>query len=58
VVLVSLAVCWILGSLTDLAAFAQGIVGIDSVRSAVVRIVLGGACLFATARLGSTSAGT
>ena len=58
VVLVSLAVYCILGSLVDLAAFAQGIVGIASVPSAAVRIVLGGACLFAAARLGGSTAGT
>jgi len=56
VALLSLAVYYILGSLLDLAAFAQGIVGVASVPSAIVRIALGGACLLAAARLtGSTA---
>jgi len=50
VALLSLAVYYILGSLVDLAAFGQGIVGPASVPSAAVRLVLGGACLFAAMR--------
>jgi hypothetical protein len=49
--LVSLAVYYVLGSAVDLAAFAQGVVGPASVPSAVVRIVLGGACILTAARL-------
>ena len=55
-VLVGLAVYYILGSLVDLAAFAQGIVGVASVPSAAVRIALGGLCLIAAARLSRSSA--
>ena len=51
VALLSLAVYYILGSLVDLAAFAQGIVGVASVPSAVARTALGLLCLYATARL-------
>jgi hypothetical protein len=43
-------VYYILGSLVDLAAFAQGVVGMASVPSAAARIILGGVCLFAAAR--------
>ena len=49
--LVSLAVYFVLGSAVDLAAFAQGVVGSASVPSAAARMILGGACLFAAARL-------
>lgn len=49
--LVSLAVYYVLGSAVDLAAFAQGVVGPASVPSAVVRIVLGAACILTAARL-------
>ena len=56
VALLSLAVYYILGSVVDLAAFAQGIVGVASVPSAVVRTALGVLCLFATARLGRSTA--
>jgi len=51
VALLSLAAYFILGSLVDLVAYAQGVVGVASVPSAAVRIALGGACLFAVARL-------
>jgi hypothetical protein len=51
VALLSLAVYYILGSLVDLAAFAQGIVGMASVPSAAVRIGLGGMCVLAALRL-------
>jgi hypothetical protein len=56
--LVSLALYYVLGSVVDLAAFAQGVVGPASVPSAAVRTILGGACLLAAARLtrASTSA--
>ena len=47
----SLAVYYVLGSAVDLVAFAQGVVGPVSVPSAVVRIVLGGACILTAARL-------
>jgi len=49
--LVSLAVYYVLGSAVDLAGFAQGVVGPASVPSAAARIVLGGACILAAARL-------
>jgi hypothetical protein len=56
VALLSLAVYYILGSLVDLAAYAQGIVGTASVPGAAVRIVLGVLCLFAAVRrTGSTA---
>ena len=47
VVLLALAVYFLLGSAIDLAAFVQGVVGPLSAPSAVVRILLGGACLYA-----------
>jgi len=55
VALLSLAVYFILGSLVDLAAFAQRIVGPASVPSATVRLVVGALCLVAAARLGRTT---
>ena len=51
VVLAGLGIYYVLGSLVDLAAFAQGIVGPASVPSAAVRIVLGVVCLVAIARV-------
>lgn len=47
IVLASLAGYYIVGSLVDLAAFAQGIVGSASVPSAVIRIGFGVACIIA-----------
>ena len=51
VVLVGLGVYYVLGSLVDLAAFAQGLVGTASVPSAAVRILLGVLCFVAAARI-------
>jgi hypothetical protein len=45
--LLSLAGYYILSSVVDLAAFAQGIVGPASVPSAGIRIAVGGLCLVA-----------
>ena len=56
-VLFTLSVYYVLGSLVDLAAFAQGVVGTASVPSAAVRILIGGACLLAAARLEGPTAG-
>jgi hypothetical protein len=53
VVLVGLGVYYVLGSLVDLAAFAQGLVGTASVASAAVRILLGVLCFVAVARVAS-----
>ena len=47
VALLSLAVYYILGSLVDLASFAQDVVGMASVPSAAGRIVVGGVCVLA-----------
>ena len=51
IVLAGLGVFYVLGSLVDLAAFAQGIVGPASVPSAAVRIVLGVLCFVAIRRV-------
>jgi hypothetical protein len=48
-VLVGLSVYYVLGSVVDLAAFLQSIVGPASVPSAAVRIVLGCLCAWAAA---------
>jgi hypothetical protein len=47
VVLFALGAYYILGSIVDLAAFADGVVGTASVASAAGRIAIGGLCLFA-----------
>jgi hypothetical protein len=46
-VLYALAAYYVVGSIVDVAAFAQGIVGLASVPSAALRIVVGGLCLAA-----------
>jgi hypothetical protein len=51
VVLAGLGVYYVLGSLVDLAAFGQGLVGPASVPSAAVRILLGVLCFVAVARV-------
>jgi hypothetical protein len=51
VVLAGLGVYYVLGSLVDLAAFAQGLVGPASVPSAAVRILLGVLCFMAAGRV-------
>jgi hypothetical protein len=51
VVLFALAVYYVLGSVVDLAAWAQGVVGTASVPSAAARTVIGGACVLAGAQL-------
>ena len=55
IVLAGLGVFYVLGSLVDLAAFAQGLVGPASVPSAAVRILLGVLCFVAIGRV--TAAG-
>jgi hypothetical protein len=50
-VLAGLGVYYVLGSLVDIAAFYQGIVGTASVPSAVVRILLGVLCFVAAGRV-------
>ena len=49
--LFTLGLYYILGSLVDMAAFTQGVVGVASVPSAGVRIVVGAICLLVAARL-------
>jgi uncharacterized protein YjeT (DUF2065 family) len=46
-VLYALAAYYVVGSIVDVAAFAQGIVGLASVLSAALRIAVGGLCLAA-----------
>jgi hypothetical protein len=55
VALVSLAGYFVVGSIVDFAAFAQGIVGPASVPSAAVRIALGLACAVTALRIGPPS---
>ena len=50
IALTSLAAYYVVGSLVDLAAFNDGIVGISSVPSAVVRIAVGMLCAIAAWR--------
>jgi len=50
IALVALAVYYVLGSIIDLAAFRDGVVGAASVPSAAVRIFIGGLCLVAVSR--------
>jgi hypothetical protein len=50
-VLAGLGIYYVLGSLVDLVAFAQGLVGMASVPSAAVRILLGVLCFVAVARV-------
>ena len=50
IVLLSLAAYYIVGSLLDLAGFAQGVVGPASVPSGAVRILVGIACIVAVSR--------
>lgn len=50
VVLFVLGVYYVLGSLVDVVAFAQGVVGTASVPSAAIRIVVGAVCLLLAAR--------
>jgi len=45
--LLALAGYYVLSSMVDLAAFAQGIVGPASVPSAAIRVAVGGVCLVA-----------
>jgi hypothetical protein len=49
IVLVGLGIYYVVGSLVDLAAFAQGLVGTASVPSAAVRIFVGALCFMAVA---------
>lgn len=51
IVLVALGGYYVLGSLVDIAAFAQGVVGSASVPSAVIRIAVAAACLVSVARV-------
>ncbi len=51
VALFALSVYYILGSIVDIAAYRESIVGTAAVPSAAVRIVVGIACLFTAARL-------
>ena len=54
IVLAALAAYYIVGSVVDLAAFGQGVVGVAAVPSGAGRIVIGCLCLIPAARL-STS---
>ena len=54
IVLVGLGVYYVLGSVVDVAAFTQGLVGTASVPSAAVRILLGGLCLVAAGKVPTT----
>jgi hypothetical protein len=49
IALIALAAYYILGSLVDLAAFANGLLDATSVASAAVRLVFGAACVLAVA---------
>jgi hypothetical protein len=51
IVLLGLGFYFIVGSVVDLAAWTQGVVGQASVPSAVARIVIGGLCLLSVALL-------
>jgi len=57
--LVGLGIYYILGSLVDLVAFAQGLVGAASAPSAAVRILAGVVCFVAVANVprGATPTG-
>jgi hypothetical protein len=56
-VLLGLAFYYVVGSLVDVAAFAQGVVGLASLPSAVIRIALGIVCAWAAvARVESRAA--
>ncbi len=50
-VLAALAGYFVVGSLVDLAAFTEGIVGAASVPSAVLRIAIGAVCVLAAVRV-------
>ena len=52
VALVALAGYFVVGSIVDLSAFSQGVIGPASVPSAAIRITLGLACLVAALRIG------
>ena len=54
IALASLAAYYIVGSLVDLAAFSDGIVGTASVPSAVIRIAVGVLCAVAAWREGTS----
>lgn len=56
--LVALAGYYVLSSVIDLAAFAQGVVGPASVPSAVVRIAIGTLCAAAAIAAGRALSGT
>jgi hypothetical protein len=58
IALVALAGYYVLSSIIDLAAFAQGVVGAPSVPSAVVRIAIGTICAAAAISAGRAPAGT
>ena len=58
IALVALAGYYVLSSVIDLAAFAQGVVGAASLPSAVVRIAIGTICAAAAISAGRTPAGT
>lgn len=55
IVLVALAGYFIIGSVVDLAAYLQGIVGTAAVPSVVIRIAFGAVCLLGAARLRATA---
>jgi hypothetical protein len=49
IALIALAAYYVVGSLVDLAAFANGLLDATSVASAAVRLVFGAVCAFAVA---------
>jgi hypothetical protein len=51
-VLVGLAAYFVVGSLVDLMAYADGVVGPASVPSGIIRIAVGSVCLVAAIRVG------
>jgi hypothetical protein len=54
-ILVGLGVYYVLSSVVDIAAFAQGVVGTLSLPSAAARIVIGSLCFQSVARISSQS---
>jgi hypothetical protein len=55
IVLAALAGYYVLGSLVDLTAFGQGVVGPASVPSGAIRIAIGVLCLLSASRLTARS---
>jgi hypothetical protein len=52
-ILIGLGVYYVLSSVVDVAAFAQGVVGTLSLPSAAARVVIGSLCFLSAARISS-----